>query len=78
MAPRGSLIAIEGGDKAGKSTCSQLLEEVLRNSGVDVTLIQFPNRVSQTGKIIDAYLKGIFNCMTRPFIDLCSKSVGRV
>ena len=57
MAPRGSLIAIEGGDKAGKSTCSKLLEEVLRNSGVDVTLIQFPNRVSETGKIIDAYLK---------------------
>ena len=57
MAPRGSLIAIEGGDKAGKSTCSKLLEEVLCNSGVDVTLIQFPNRVSETGKLIDAYLK---------------------
>ena len=57
MAPRGTLIVIEGGDKTGKSTCSRLLREVLCKNGVDTILLHFPDRHTKSGEVINAYLK---------------------
>ncbi len=55
---RGLLIVFEGCDKTGKSTQCKLLFEELKQKNIEVRMISFPNRTTQTGKIIDQYLKG--------------------
>jgi len=56
---RGTLIAFEGGDRAGKSTQAkqalQWIRETLREPAV---LWHFPNRHSATGRLLDTYLSG--------------------
>lgn len=58
MSKRGLLIVFEGCDKTGKSTQCKLLFEELKQKNIEVRMISFPNRTTQTGKIIDQYLKG--------------------
>ena len=67
---RGLLIALEGVDRAGKSTQTELLLKwILENrivssegnsdsqAGPYAELIKFPERSTPVGKIIDSYLK---------------------
>lgn len=51
--PRGQLILIEGLDRSGKSTQSQLLFEKFSPNSA---LIKFPNRETKIGSIINQYL----------------------
>ena len=51
--PRGALIVLEGVDKAGKSTQCKKLSNTLPNT----VLLNFPNRTTQIGQIINQYLK---------------------
>lgn len=51
--PRGQLILIEGLDRSGKSTQSQILFEKF---SPDATLVKFPNRETKIGSIINEYL----------------------
>lgn len=54
---RGALIVFEGCDRAGKTTQCKKLVERLKNMNIDTKFMNFPNRLSQSGKIIDEYLK---------------------
>ncbi|KAI9269104.1 thymidylate kinase-like protein [Phascolomyces articulosus] len=54
---RGLFIVVEGCDRSGKSTqCERLLQR-LKSQGCDAQLIKFPDRTTQTGQMIDGYLK---------------------
>ncbi|KAI8988305.1 thymidylate kinase-domain-containing protein [Mycotypha africana] len=57
MLQRGLFIVVEGCDRSGKSTqCANLVSN-LTKSGIDAELIKFPDRTTQTGKMIDNYLQ---------------------
>jgi len=58
---RGKFIVFEGSDRTGKTTQSKLLFEKLKRRGVPVKRMSFPNRETESGQMIDAYLKGIQN-----------------
>ncbi|KAI8613901.1 thymidylate kinase-domain-containing protein [Chytriomyces sp. MP71] len=58
---RGALIVVEGVDRSGKSTqCATLVERL--NTGASGTpsalAMRFPDRTTDTGRLIDAYLQG--------------------
>lgn len=53
---RGALILIEGLDRAGKSSQCDRLAQNLRNDGVDIQLLKFPDRTTTIGKLINDYL----------------------
>ncbi|PUU78667.1 thymidylate kinase-domain-containing protein, partial [Tuber borchii] len=53
---RGALIAIEGLDRAGKSTQCQLLMDRLAEVNIPAHLQKFPDRTTPIGKMINAYL----------------------
>ncbi|KAL4994150.1 thymidylate kinase-domain-containing protein [Aspergillus recurvatus] len=55
---RGALIAVEGLDRAGKSSQCEFLHNFLRTSGRPVRYIRFPDRTTPIGKLIDGYLRG--------------------
>uniref|UniRef100_A0A336L6X4 Thymidylate kinase n=1 Tax=Culicoides sonorensis TaxID=179676 RepID=A0A336L6X4_CULSO len=57
MTLRGALIVFEGCDRAGKTTQAKLLVEKLKKIGHDALYMNFPNRKSDSGKLIDAYLQ---------------------
>lgn len=50
---KGKLIVIEGLDRSGKSTQAALLQSALPDS----ILMKFPDRTTEIGKMIDAYLQ---------------------
>ena len=52
------MIAFEGGDKFSKSTQSRHLTYLLNTVGKDSKLIKFPDCTSDSGLVIDMYLKG--------------------
>ncbi|KAI0736422.1 thymidylate kinase [Fomitopsis betulina] len=54
---RGAFIVLEGLDRSGKSTQAALLADRLKQEGVDVKLIKFPDRTTPIGKMIDSYLR---------------------
>ncbi|KAI8089594.1 thymidylate kinase-like protein [Halteromyces radiatus] len=54
---RGHLIVIEGCDRSGKSTQCERLVTTLQQQGRKTQLFKFPDRTTQTGKMIDSYLK---------------------
>ena len=54
---RGALIAFEGLDRTGKTTQIRLLVSSLRARQIPTIPIQFPDRGSATGQLIDRYLK---------------------
>jgi dTMP kinase len=57
-AKRGLLIAIEGGDRCGKSTQCQLVLDYLQAAlGSSVQFVKFPERTSAIGRIINEYLQ---------------------
>lgn len=51
------LIVVEGCDRSGKSTQCDNLVKNLQESGNDTELVKFPDRTTQTGKMIDSYLQ---------------------
>ncbi|GME72912.1 unnamed protein product [Ambrosiozyma monospora] len=53
---RGALIAIEGLDRTGKSTQTEILINTLKQQGKPVELIKFPDRTTQIGQLINKYL----------------------
>lgn len=54
---RGALIVFEGCDRAGKTTQAKLLVERLKKQKINAKFMNFPNRQTPSGKIIDAYLR---------------------
>ena len=52
------LIVIEGSDKAGKSTQTQMLSDQLRKDGFNVATMSFPDYSTNVGKEIKAFLHG--------------------
>jgi dTMP kinase len=55
---RGLLIAIEGGDRCGKSTqCSKLIDYLRDVLAQSVHFIKFPERTSAIGRVINEYLQ---------------------
>ncbi|KFM75698.1 Thymidylate kinase, partial [Stegodyphus mimosarum] len=58
MLRRGALIVLEGCDRVGKSTHAKLLYEALKEEGLKVETIQFPDRSTVIGNIIGKYLEG--------------------
>ncbi|XP_005489585.2 thymidylate kinase [Ammospiza nelsoni] len=55
-ARRGALIALEGVDRAGKSTQGRRLVEALREAGHPADLLRFPDRTTEIGQLISSYL----------------------
>ncbi|KAI9314415.1 deoxythymidylate kinase [Dichotomocladium elegans] len=54
---RGLLIVVEGCDRSGKSTqCARLTDRLIQE-GEHASLIKFPDRTTQTGQMIDGYLR---------------------
>lgn len=58
---KGRLIVIEGIDKAGKTTQSQFLTEMLSANGIDCVRINFPDYSTPIGSEIKAFLHGDHN-----------------
>lgn len=54
---RGALIVFEGCDRSGKTTQCRKLVELLQQKNHKVKFMNFPNRATQCGKIIDEYLR---------------------
>ncbi|CAO3611274.1 unnamed protein product [Cunninghamella blakesleeana] len=54
---RGQFIVIEGCDCSGKTTQCEKLVHTLQKENESVQLFKFPDRTTQTGKMIDGYLK---------------------
>lgn len=52
------LIVIEGSDKAGKSTQTQMLSDQLRKDGLKIATMAFPDYSTNVGKEIKAFLHG--------------------
>jgi dTMP kinase len=53
---RGQLILIEGLDRSGKSTQTEILQSKLQQRGGQAELIKFPDRSTKIGSIINQYL----------------------
>lgn len=56
----GKLVVIEGSDGSGKATQTRKLFERLRDVGVDVRRVSFPNYESESSALIKMYLRGDF------------------
>lgn len=56
MVSRGALIVLEGCDRVGKTTQCKNVVETLRKSGHKAVYMNFPNRATASGKLIDGYL----------------------
>lgn len=55
---RGLLIALEGGDRCGKSTqCTLVLEYLTKVMNQPTFFIKFPERTSAIGRVINEYLQ---------------------
>ncbi|KAI8640520.1 thymidylate kinase [Parasitella parasitica] len=54
---RGLLIVVEGCDRSGKSTQCDNLVTHFKQDGINTELVKFPDRTTQTGKMIDSYLQ---------------------
>ncbi|XP_017010323.2 thymidylate kinase [Drosophila takahashii] len=53
---RGALIIFEGCDRSGKTTQSRLLLELLKSKDIPVLPMNFPERSSSIGQVINSYL----------------------
>jgi len=58
---RGSFILIEGCDRSGKTTQVAELVSRLKEMGQNVTSLSFPNRSTDIGQVINAYLQQNIN-----------------
>lgn len=57
---RGAFIVLEGVDRCGKTTQSGLLRQRMAADG-NVTALRFPNRTTEIGQLINAYLQSSQN-----------------
>ncbi|OBZ87316.1 Thymidylate kinase, partial [Choanephora cucurbitarum] len=57
MVQRGLFIVVEGCDRSGKTTQCDILVNKLNQHGIATELVKFPDRTTQTGKMIDSYLQ---------------------
>ena len=55
---RGMLIVFEGNDRVGKSTQAKKLVEWFKTNGKLAQFVQFPDRSTPIGSLINQYLKG--------------------
>ena len=55
---RGALIVLEGCDRSGKSTQAGFIVDYLRKKGFRAEKMNFPERSTQVGQVINSYLKG--------------------
>ncbi|XP_017019941.1 thymidylate kinase [Drosophila kikkawai] len=53
---RGAFIVFEGCDRSGKTTQSRLLAELLKSKGIATVSMNFPERSSSIGQVINSYL----------------------
>lgn len=51
------LISFEGGDRSGKTTQIELLKKNIEEMNKKVVTLKHPNRATESGKVIDKYLK---------------------
>ena len=58
---RGSLIIFEGVDRCGKTTQVKRLSEKLTENGHSIYTTRFPERTSEIGQMINAYLQNTSN-----------------
>jgi len=58
VATRGTIIVIEGTDKAGKGSQSRMLVETLKASGKICVILDFPDYTTPIGMEIKAFLEG--------------------
>ncbi|XP_075146023.1 thymidylate kinase [Haematobia irritans] len=56
LSSRGAFIVFEGCDRCGKSTQSRLLLTFLKNNAIPAKHMAFPERSSNIGQVINAYL----------------------
>lgn len=61
---RGKLIVIEGTDACGKETQSKLLEQYLKNKGIPVLRLSFPNYGTKQAGPVEMYLDGSLGDMS--------------
>lgn len=54
--PRGALVVLEGLDRSGKSSQCSRLVSYLEGQGISAELWRFPDRTTDVGKMISAYL----------------------
>ena len=57
MMRRGTFIVLEGLDRSGKSTQAKRLAKYLNDKGVKASNINFPNRTTAVGSLINSYLQ---------------------
>jgi len=55
---RGAFIVIEGLDRSGKTTQTDILYKHLTTNGIPIERRKFPDRTTGTGRLIDSYLHG--------------------
>lgn len=55
---RGRLLVIEGSDGSGKATQAKLLADVLREQGLSVRQVTFPDYESESSALVRMYLNG--------------------
>ncbi|KAH8232840.1 hypothetical protein KR026_000843 [Drosophila bipectinata] len=53
---RGALIVFEGCDRSGKSTQSRRLAELLKSKGIPTESLNFPDRSTNIGQVVNGYL----------------------
>ena len=58
---RGCLICLEGIDHSGKTSQAEALCKRLNENGIKTITMRFPDRTTDTGVIINAYLQKNFN-----------------
>jgi len=52
------IIAVEGGDQAGKKTQTMMLAKALRSQKIKTAVFNFPDYRTTIGKEINSYLHG--------------------
>ncbi|XP_063901774.1 thymidylate kinase-like isoform X2 [Zophobas morio] len=62
---RGAFIVLEGCDRCGKTTQSKLLLQKLQSKKIKAELINFPDRTTLIGQLIDKYLTSEKECDDR-------------
>ena len=65
---RGKILAFEGLDGSGKETQTKLLEKRLRDEGIKVVRIEFPNYENKYSLFVKEYLNGKFGKDVDPYV----------